>query len=101
MNVLLSKLPRAHLRGKAPLRLYDMEYCSYCRKVRHEAGKLGVELHVIDVFSDSVERDRLRAATGRTRVPVLGIVDKNGQETFLPESDDIIAYLRDHAAEGN
>lgn len=77
--------------------MYNMEYCSYCRKVQREANKLGIELVVMDVFADRVARERLRVATGRTRVPVLGILDENGAEEFLPESDEIISYLRQHA----
>jgi glutathione S-transferase len=77
--------------------LYNLEYCSYCRKVAREANRLGLDVEVIDVFRNSVARERLRAGTGRTRVPVLGIIDEQGEETFLPESDNIIDYLRQRA----
>lgn len=97
MSTLLSKSRDASTQGKALLRLYNQDYCSYCRKVKHEANRLGIELGILDIYADGTARERLRAATGRTRVPVLGIVDENGEETFLPESDDIILYLRKRA----
>lgn len=61
--------------------------------------KLGVKVDVIDVYADRAGRARLLSGTGRTRVPVLGITNESGQETFLPESDDIISYLRQYAEE--
>lgn len=98
MNTLLNGLRGALSRPVGRLRLYNMEYCSYCRKVQRAANKLGIDLVVLDVFADRAARERLRSATGRTRVPVLGILDENGQEVFLPESDEIISYLEQLAA---
>lgn len=84
------------LRTGAPFRLYNLEYCSYCRKVEREAKRLGIQLELIDVYRETAGRARLFAGTGRTRVPVLGIIDENGQEYFLPESESIIHFLREH-----
>lgn len=95
MNSPLSLLPETKLRAGSTLRLYNLEYCSYCRKVEREAQKLGIPLQLIDAHQEPAERARLLAGTGRTRVPVLGIIDENGREHFLPESDNIILYLRE------
>jgi glutaredoxin 2 len=81
-------------RARPTLRLYNLEYCYYCVLVRREANRLGLDLKLIDVHNDTGGRQRLREATGRTRVPVLGIHRDDGGEEFLPESQDIIRYLR-------
>ena len=77
-----------------PLRLYYMDYCSYCHRVTHAADKFGVKVQILNIYSDRAARERLQNATGRTRVPVLGILDEDGKESFMPESEDIIEYLR-------
>jgi glutaredoxin len=96
MNTPLSHLPEMKLGTASHLRLYNLEYCSYCRKVEREAQKLGILLEMIDVYREPALRARLFTATGRTRVPVLGIIDENGQEHFLPESEHIIRFLHEH-----
>ncbi len=99
MKTLLSRI-RGALTSRPRLRLYSMEHCYYCRRVLREANRLGIKLPVVDVFSDPEGREYLRQKTGKTRVPVLAIIDENGTERFLPESEDIIRYLRE-IAEGD
>jgi glutaredoxin len=101
MNAFLDKLSSLASPAAPPLRLYHMEYCYYCVLVRRAADKLGIKLKLVDVLSDRSARQRLVEATGRSRVPVLGIRGANGDETFLPESEEIIAFLRrqSHGAE--
>jgi len=94
MNTLLARIRGALASNRSRLRLYSMEYCYYCRRVQREASRLGIKLTIVDVFADREGRERLRAATGRTRVPVLEIPTAEGGERYLPESDDIIFYLR-------
>ena len=85
--------------GSRPLRLYQSEYCYYCVIVRRAAQKLGVKLTVFELYTDSEARARLIAATGRTTVPVLGIMDDAGNERFLAESRDIIKFLEQYASQ--
>lgn len=97
MNTLLSRIRAALSRDNPSLKLYQMEYCFYCRKVVREAKKLGVSIAIVDIFADRQAREHLQTHTGKTRVPVLGILGSDGVEKFLPESEDIIRYLREEA----
>lgn len=79
-----------------PLSLYHLPACPFCLKVRRAADTLGIELRLIDISRDRAAREHLRAARGRTTVPVLSIPTDDGEQ-LLPESNDIVAYLRAHA----
>lgn len=81
----------------ATLSLYHLPTCPFCLKVRRAASALGVELTLIDISRDRAARQRLVEARGRATVPVLSIPSASG-ETLLPESDDIVAFLRKLAA---
>jgi glutaredoxin len=61
--------------------LYHMPWCGYCQRVERALEQLGLEIE-------------LREARGRTTVPVLRIREPDGTETWMPESLDIVAYLR-------
>lgn len=78
----------------AELLLYHLPHCPYCRKVRRAAAELGIELELVDISRDEAARRLLFSARGRATVPVLRIPTTDGFE-LLPESDDIVAFLRD------
>ena len=80
----------------ASYRLYDMKWCPYCRMVRQEAQVLGIPLELIDVTRDASAHAHLVENLGRGTVPVLGIVTDAGEQ-LLPESRDIVRYLRQNA----
>lgn len=82
----------------ATLSLYHLRTCPFCLKVRRAAAELGIELELIDIAADPAARRRLLDARGRATVPVLSIPTEDGGEQLLPESNDIVAYLRRHAA---
>ena len=71
------------------LALYVMRGCGYCEDVRAAARALGITLEERDVRSEPAHMAALLAARGRRTVPVLRI----GQDHWMPESQDIIAYL--------
>lgn len=77
----------------ADLTLYQSPTCFYCWRVRRALADLGVEIDSRDVGRDPEARAALFAARGRTTVPVLRIAGADG-DTWMPESADIIAYLR-------
>ncbi|MEM6295351.1 MAG: glutathione S-transferase N-terminal domain-containing protein [Myxococcota bacterium] len=78
------------------LTLYHLPSCPFCIRVRQVADDLGIPLQLIDVARDRAAYDSLLDRRGRGTVPVLGIPTPDG-ERLLPESDDIIAYLRRNA----
>lgn len=76
------------------LALYHYDSCSFCRRVRHEVARLGLEVELRDIFGDPRHRLDLVRARGRQTVPVLRITHTDGTERWLPESRDIILYLQ-------
>lgn len=75
------------------LELYQFNSCPFCSRVRDTLDELGLDYIVRTVSPSHRERARVEAISGQTSVPVL--VDPE-RKTVLPESRDIIAYLRRH-----
>jgi len=48
----------------------------------------------LDIHAEPQHAADLHAATGRTTVPVLRITEAGGEVRFLPESADIVEYLK-------
>ena len=78
--------------NKAP-EIYVRNYCGYCYKVVHAIKILKLEIDIKNIWADPISKDDLVKATGSSRVPVLRYKDDQGQECWLPESDDIIKQL--------
>ena len=77
------------------LSLYQTPYCPYCVIVRRVIDELGLDVELRDVAREPKYRQELYAVRGRGTVPVLRREDADGSVHWLPESRDIIHYLRD------
>lgn len=77
------------------LALYQFDSCPFCARVRSAAHSLGVELELRDTLADVDNARAVVEATGRRTVPVLRIEHEDGGVEWLPESADIVRYLRD------
>jgi glutaredoxin len=77
------------------LSLYTYRGCPFCSRVERAIHQLGIEVELRDTLSDANHSDMLLAATGRGTVPVLRIEEEGGEERWMPESADIIAYLQE------
>ncbi|MWV66043.1 glutaredoxin [Halorubrum sp. JWXQ-INN 858] len=75
------------------LKLYELEGCPYCAKVREKLAELDLEYDSISVPRSHGERTDVEAVSGQTGVPVL-VDEANGIEG-MSESDDIVAYLEE------
>jgi glutathione S-transferase len=75
------------------LALYHYDGCVYCGRVRRALAELGVEVELRDIERDPAHLRALVEARGRRTVPVLRIRHPEGDE-WMPESADIVAYLR-------
>ena len=75
------------------LELYQVEGCGYCDDVRQTLDDLGLDYVVRTEPPDHGRRERVRALSGQTLVPVL--VD-HAHDAVLHESRVIIAHLRKH-----
>jgi len=79
---------------KPHLSLYHFVSCPYCALVRRAIDELGVDVELRDIHQDPERRRELVDATGRQTVPCLRIESEDGSVRFLPESRDIVDYLR-------
>lgn len=75
------------------LTLYTRPACGYCRRVVQAAESLGVPLRMVNIWNEPEAGEHLIRELGRATVPVLGIQTPQGEE-LLPESRQIVAYLR-------
>jgi glutaredoxin 3 len=75
------------------LELYQFEACSFCARVRETLDKLGLDYIIRTEPHERAARARVIGLSGQELVPVLVDPDR---KVVLPESADIIAYLRQH-----
>jgi glutaredoxin len=74
--------------------LYQFRGCPFCARVETTLEDLGVDVEIRDTLANAENARELMAATGRYTVPVLRIEEPDGSVRWMPESADIIAYLR-------
>jgi len=74
--------------------LYHTPTCPFCRLVRQTIDLLGIDVELRNINADTDYRDELIAQRRRATVPVLRIMSSNGDERWMPESRDIISYLK-------
>ena len=76
------------------LALYQYKTCPFCMKVRHEIGRLSLNIQHIDAQPPGADRDALTREGGQTKVPCLKITDAAGKSQWLYDSEQIVGYLR-------
>lgn len=76
------------------LSLYYFPECPYCQRVLDAMKTLGVEFDLRNIRAEQRHLDELMAARGQRTVPVLRIDHADGTSEWMPESADIVAYLR-------
>jgi glutaredoxin len=76
------------------LTLYYHPSCYYCRTVFRALDELGIEVERRDIHQNPEALIELIEARSRRTVPVLRIEDPDGRIWWMPESQDIIAFLR-------
>lgn len=74
--------------------LYHYDSCPFCAMVRRAIGELGINVELRNVREDPQHLEDLLQARGRATVPVLRIQSTDGEDRWMPESRDIIAYLQ-------
>ena len=80
--------------AKDHLALYYFDSCPFCIRVLRAIDVLRLDVELRNIFEDRRYLDDLRAARGRTTVPVLRITSPDGEERWMPESADIVRYLQ-------
>lgn len=74
-------------REKTAIRLYTGNYCPFCRRVKKELERLGLDYVVVDADIDG--RDEVIQLSGQRAIPILTIGDE-----VLVDSSHIIRELR-------
>ena len=82
------------------LSLYEYASCPFCARVRRFLNDLGESVESRDVSTDRAHLEELVTSTGRQMVPCLRIENADGAVEWMPESADIIEYLRGHFQQG-
>jgi glutaredoxin len=75
------------------LALYQFRACPFCIKTRRAMHKLNLPIELRDAQKNTTDRADLEKMGGAIKVPCLRI-QENGQDTWMYESNDIIAYLQ-------
>ncbi|MFP4175488.1 MAG: glutathione S-transferase N-terminal domain-containing protein [Halobacteriales archaeon] len=75
------------------IKLYELDGCPYCMKVRRKLDELDLDYESVKVPSSHGRRDEVEEVSGQTGVPVL--VDEEHGVDGMPESDDIVRYLEE------
>ena len=74
-------------REKTAIRLYTGDYCPFCRRVKQELERLGLEYDSVDADADG--REEVIRLSGQRAIPILTIGDD-----VLVDSSHIIRELR-------
>ena len=83
----------------AQMALYHFPTCPFCLKARRVMRRLSLNIELRNAQHDPIHRQALLAGGGKIQTPCLRITDAQGQDVWLYESRDIIAYLeREFAA---
>ena len=72
---------------KTDIRLYTGDYCPFCRRVRNELERLGLDYESVDADADM--REEVIRLSGQRAIPILTIGDE-----VLVDSSHIIRELR-------
>lgn len=75
------------------LALYHFPTCPFCLKARRALRRLALDVELRNAQHDPAHRDALVAGGGKPQVPCLLITAPDGGQTWLYESDAIVAYL--------
>jgi glutaredoxin 3 len=78
-------------REKTVIRLYTGDYCPFCRRVKGELERLGLDYDAVDADADG--RDEVIQLSGQRAIPILTI----GEEVLV-DSSHIIRELRSRYA---
>jgi glutaredoxin len=74
--------------------LYQFRTCPFCIKVRREIKRQSLNIELRDAQHAQQHRQDLLNGGGQIKVPCLRVVNKESDDTWLYESNVIIAYLR-------
>ena len=78
--------------------LYQFQQCPFCVKTRRQIRRLALNIETRDAQHNPEHREELLQGGGQIKVPCLKIVDENGNDSWMYESNEILEYLQDRFA---
>jgi len=78
--------------------LYQFKTCPFCIKVKRNNKRLSLKIETRDAQHNSIHREELLQGGGQIKVPCLKIIDANGKDSWMYESNDILQYLQERFA---
>ena len=94
-NKIAERFAPAETPSEGKFALYHFDGCPYCSMVRSAIDQLGIVVELRDVFQIPSHRDDLVKIRGRATVPVLRVTSPDDEDRWMPESRDIVNYLRE------
>ena len=76
------------------LALYYFPTCPFCIRVLMTIKSLKIDVELRNIRASDEHWDALLEARGRATVPVLRIMTASGEDRWMPESGDIVRYLK-------
>lgn len=73
------------------IKLYNLDHCPYCRKVREALSELKLDYELVEVPRERETRQEVFAVSGQYFVPVL--VD--GDVVIADDDEKAVAYLKE------
>ncbi len=74
--------------------LYQFNTCPFCIKVKRNNKRLSLKIETRDAQHNPTHREELLQGGGQIKVPCLKIIDENGKDSWIYESNDILQYLQ-------
>lgn len=78
--------------------LYQFKTCPFCIKARKTISGLSLNIETRDAQHDLQNREDLLKGGGKIKVPCLRVAGKDGKETWVYDSNEIIQYLKKEVA---
>lgn len=78
--------------------LYQFKTCPFCIKVKRNNKRLSLKIETRDAQHNPVHREELLKGGGQVKVPCLKIVDEEGNDSWMYESDEIMQYIQERFA---
>lgn len=78
--------------------LYQYPTCPFCLRVRQEIARLALPIERRNARHEGPVRSELVRGGGLAKVPCLKITDPAGNQQWMYESAEIVAYLRQRFA---
>ncbi len=74
--------------------LYQFKTCPFCIKVKRNNKRLSLNIETRDAQHNPSHRQELLQGGGQIKVPCLKIINDNGKDSWMYESNDILQYLQ-------